>query len=116
LAVTVATAYALLNSLRVPRKVVVDDQIAELKIDKRRIEHAHRNVPIGAMRADGAHDDDVISFAFEGGAKLLFAESLAKLPGVVEDVDAVVDGFGDHIVHLSLISNGAEMEAAHSQD
>jgi hypothetical protein len=35
-----------------------------------------------------------------------------KLPGVVEDVDAVVDGFGNHIVRLSLISNGAEMEAA----
>jgi hypothetical protein len=28
----------------------------------------------------------------------------------------VIDGFGNHIVHLSLISNGAEMETAHAQD
>jgi hypothetical protein len=28
----------------------------------------------------------------------------------------MVDGFGNHLVHLSLISNGAEMEAAHAQD
>ena len=33
LAVAMATAKALLNPLRVPRKIVVDDQIAELKID-----------------------------------------------------------------------------------
>ena len=43
---------------------------------------------------------------------LLFAETPVKFPGIVEDVDAVVDGFGNHIVHLSLIRNGAEMEAA----
>src|SRR6202022_15112 len=103
--------------------IVVDDlvnlpdiEMISLQTGKRRIQHAHRNVLIGAMRADGAHDDDVISFAFEGYAKLLFAEASVKLPGIVEDVDAVVDGFGNHIVHLGLISDGAEMEAPHAQD
>jgi len=46
----------------------------------------------------------------------LFAKASVKLPGIVEDVDAVIDGFGNHIVHLSLISNGTEMEAAQTQD
>ena len=103
--------------------IVVDDlvnlpdiEMIRLQTGKGCIEHAHRNVLTGAMRADGAHDDDVVSFAFEGDAKLLFAKAPVKLPGVVEDVDAVVDGLGYHIVHLRLISNSAEMEAAHTQD
>jgi hypothetical protein len=29
----------------------------------------------------------LVSFAFEGDAKLLFAEASMKLPGIVEDVD-----------------------------
>jgi hypothetical protein len=68
------------------------------------------------MRGDGAHHDDFVSFAFEGDAKLLFAESSMKLPGIIENVDAVIDRFGNHIVHLSLISHGAQMEATHPQD
>jgi len=93
-----------------------DIEMIGLQTGQRRIQHAHRNVLIGAMRADGAHDDDFVSFAFKGDAKLLFAEASVKLPGIVEDVDAVVDGFGNHIVHLSLIGNGAEMETANAQD
>jgi hypothetical protein len=74
-----------------------------------------RSFPI-RMRGDGAHDDDVVSFSFDANAKLLFAEAFVKLPGIVEDIDAVVDGFGDHVVHLSLIRNSAEMEAADAHD
>ena len=106
-----------------PGVIVVDDlvnlpdiQMIGMQTGKRRIEHAHRNVLIGTMRTDGAHHDDFVSFALEGDAKLLFAEASMKLPGIVKDVDAVVDGFGNDIVHLSLISNGAEMEAPHAQD
>jgi hypothetical protein len=68
------------------------------------------------MRADRAHDDDAVSFAFKGNAELFFAEASVKLPRIVENVNSMVDGFGDHIVHLRLISYGAEMEAAHAQD
>jgi hypothetical protein len=38
--------------------------------------------------------DNVVSFALEGDAELFFAEAFMKLPGIVEDIDAVVDGFG----------------------
>src|SRR6202044_1560170 len=103
--------------------IVVDDlmnlpdvEVIGAQTGKRRIQHAHRNVLIGTMRTDGAHHDDFVSFAFEGDAKLLFAEASMKLPCIVEDVDAVVDGFGNHSIHLGLISNGAEMEATHAQD
>jgi hypothetical protein len=103
--------------------IVVDDlmnlpdvQMIGLQTGKRRIQHAHCSVLVAAMRTDGAHHDDFVSFAFESDSKLLFAEASMKLPGIVENVDPVVDGFGNHIVHLSLISNGAEMEAAHAQD
>ena len=103
--------------------IVVDDlvnlpdvEMIGLQTGKRRIQHAHGNVLIGAVGGDCAHDDDFVSFALERDAKLLFAEASVKLPCIVEDVDAVVDGFGNHVVHLSLISNGAEMEAAQSQD
>jgi hypothetical protein len=37
-------------------------------------------------------------------------------PGIVEDVDAMVRRFGNHIVDFSLICDGGEMEAAHAQD
>jgi hypothetical protein len=87
-----------------------------LQTGKRRIQHAYRNILTGTMRTDGTHHDDLISFALEGDTKLLFAEPSVKLPRIVEDVDAVVDGLGNHIIHLSLIGNGAEMEATHTQD
>ena len=93
-----------------------DIEMIGLQTVQRRIQHAHGGVLTGAMGADGAHDDDFFSFAFEGEAKLLFTETTVKHPGIVEDIDAVVDGFGNHIVHLSLIRDGAEMEAAHTQD
>jgi hypothetical protein len=103
--------------------VVVDDlvdlpdvQMIGLQTGKRRIQHAHGNILIGTMRTGGTHHDDFFSSAFESDTKLLFAEASVKLPGIVENVDAVVDGFGNHIVHLSLVSNGAEMEAPHTQD
>jgi hypothetical protein len=93
-----------------------DVEMIGVQTGKRRIQHAHRNVLTGTMRTDGAHHDDFVSFAFEGDAKLLFAEASMKLPGIVENVDAVVDGFRNHIVHLSLVSDGAEMKTAHAQD
>ena len=93
-----------------------DVEMIGLQTGKRRIQHAHRNVLIGTMRTDGAHHDNFVSFALEGDAKPLFAQTSMKLPGIVENVDSVVDGLGNHIVHLTLINNSAEMEAAHAQD
>jgi hypothetical protein len=68
------------------------------------------------MREDAAHNDDAVSSASEGNAKALFAEPIKIFPGIVEDVDAMVRRFGDHIVDFTLISNGGEMEAARAQD
>ena len=102
--------------------IVVDDlvnlpdiEMIGLQPVQRCLQHTHRSFPI-TVRAGGAHDDNVLSHALESEAKLLFAEASVKLPGIVEDVDAMVDGFGNHTVHFSLIGNGAEMKAAHAQD
>lgn len=92
-----------------------DIEMIGLQPVERCLQHAHRSFWT-RVRGEGAHHDDVVSFAFEGDAELLFAEAFVKLPGIVEDVDAVVDGFANHIVHLSLVRNGAEMEAAHAED
>jgi hypothetical protein len=48
-------------------------------------------------------------------AQPLFAQPIERFPGIVEDVDAMVDGFGNHIVDFSLICNSGEMKAAHAQ-
>jgi hypothetical protein len=93
-----------------------DIEMVGLEPHKRFLRHAHRDILFAAMRADAAHNDDTVSSSSESDAKPLFAEPIEIFPGIVEDVDAMVRRFGNHIVDFSLICNGGEMEATHAQD
>ena len=58
----------------------------------------------------------LVALALEGDAEALFAQRLVILPGVIEEVDAVIERLGDHVIDDVLAGGGAEMIAAHAED
>jgi PAS domain S-box-containing protein len=62
-----------------------DIEMIGLQPVERCLQHAHRSFWT-RVRGEGAHHDDIVSFAFEGDAELLFAEAFVKLPGTVQDL------------------------------
>ena len=62
----------------------------------------HGDVFFAAVGADLGHDDGLVAFAFEGVPTTFFALAFVVLPGVIEEVDAVVEGLGDHVVDFVL--------------
>ena len=91
-------------------------EVVGLEAYKRLLEHSHGNILFAAMRADAAYKDDTVSLSFESYPKPFLAEPIEIFPGIVEDVDAMVHGFGDHIIDFRLVPGRGEMEAAHAQD
>jgi hypothetical protein len=48
------------------------------------------------------HNDRLIAFAFERSSQPLFAHAFVIFPGIVEEVDAVVQRLRNHVVHFTL--------------
>lgn len=68
------------------------------------------------MRADLRHHDGLFSPTFQRRTDKFLAETLVIFPRVVEEVDSMVECFGDHVVDIFLNANGAQMISTHSQD
>ena len=79
--------------------VVVDDfvdlpeiEMIGLQAAQGFFEHLHGDVFVAAVGADFGHEEGLVAFAFQGDAEFFFADAVVVFPGVVEEVDAGVDG------------------------
>ena len=105
------------------RIVVVDHlvnlpnvQVIRLKPGKRLLQHLHRYVLLPAVRAHLGHHDRLVALSFERCAHPFLAHALVILPGVIEEVDAVVHGLGNHVVDDLLTRSCSQVVSTHPQD
>ena len=84
--------------------VVVDDfvnlpqiEMIGLETFQRFFELPHGHLFIAAMRADLGHQKHFVAFAGQRLAHPFLAAMVVVFPGVVEEVDAGVDGFVDDL-------------------
>ena len=105
------------------RVVIVDDfvdlpdvQMIRAQSYERLFELAHGDFFIAAVGAELGHQDDFVAAAHERFAHALFAEALMVFPGVVEEVDAAIDGFVDDARAGGVVFGGADVIAADADD
>jgi len=74
--------------------------------------------PLGVAGAVLGHEEDLLAFAvgLEGLAHDGLAAAVVVVPGVVEEVDAVVDGGVHDLDGFLLVLDGADVPAAQAED
>ena len=90
-------------------------QVICLQASEGLLQHPHGNIFLAAMGADFSHQDCSIAFALERATEAFFAGALVVLPRVVEEVDSMVQGFCDHVVHFRLSCHGTEVVATNAE-
>jgi hypothetical protein len=91
-------------------------EVVRLHAGQRFLEHAHGDIFFAPVSAHLGHHDRLIALALERCPHALLAHALVVLPGVVKEVDAVVEGLRDHGVDLFLSGYRAEVIAAQADD
>ncbi len=80
------------------------------------LEHLHGDTLVAAVGANLGHQHDAVALTLERGAEPLFAGAIVIIPGIVEEVNAGIQGTIDDSFGLALVFRRPEMVSADSDD
>lgn len=92
-----------------------DIEVIGLQTAEGILEHAHGHGLAPAVGADLGHEHGLVAPAFQRGAEARLAFAVVIFPGVVEEIDAGLEGLMDDLFRDFRVGRGAEMKSAQAE-
>jgi hypothetical protein len=91
-------------------------EVIRLQSRQRFFQHPHCQLLGAAVGAEFSHQKCLVALSFQRVAQPLLAATIVIFPGIVEEIDAGIDGSVDNSSGFILRVGGTEMKAADSDD